>query len=165
MKDMNKNWVNRNTVAIILFSISNFLVSIAALYAGRNVLLAKYAASPYDVFIEEVLDTEIGRLLVGIASTIILLCILVFGMAVFGYIRYRKNLYDRELIMFHTIICLLTAFTTTKLVSLAFMAAQIEIHPTFFVSTVYYCITAIGILLPLAKAIYFCNAEVQGREE
>lgn len=162
---MNKDWANRNTVAIILFSVSNFLVSIASLYAGRNVLLAEYAASPYDVFIEEVLDTEIGRLLVGTASTIILLCILVFGMAVFGYIRYKKTLYDRELIMFHTIICLLTAFTTTKLVGLAFMAAQIEIHPAFLVSTAYYCATAVGVFMLLAKAIYFCNAEVQEKEE
>lgn len=162
---MSKNWVNRNTVAIILFSISNFLVSIASLYAGRNVLLAECSASQYDVFIEEVLDTEIGRLLVGIASTIILLCILVFGMAVFGYIRYKKTLYDRELIMFHTIICLLTAFTTTKLVGLAFMAAQIEMHLSFFVSTAYYCATAVGMFMLLAKAIHFCNAEVQERKE
>lgn len=157
---MNKDWANRNTVAIILFSVSNFLVSIASLYAGRNVLLAEYAASPYDVFIEEVLDTEIGRLLVGIASTIILLCILVFGMAVFGYIRYKKTLYDRELIMFHTIICLLTAFTVVKLIGLAFLVSQIDCHPAYFVSTIYYCVTATGLFVLLARTIHLGNMEI-----
>lgn len=157
---MSKDWSRKNTIAIVLFCITNILVSIAALFTGRNVLLAEYAASPYDVFIEEVLDTEIGRLLVGIASTIILLCILVFGMAMFGYIRYKKALYDRELIMFHTIICLLTAFTVVKLIGLAFLVSQIDCHPAYFVSTIYYCVTATGVFVLLARTIHLGNMEI-----
>lgn len=157
---MNKDWANRNTVAIILFSVSNFLVSIASLYAGRNVLLAEYAASPYDVFIENVLDTDIGQLLVGIGSTIIMLAMLVFAIAIFGYIRFRKSQYDKELLMFHTIICLLTAFTVVKLIGLAFLVSQIDCHPAYFVSTIYYCVTATGLFVLLARTIHLGNMEI-----
>ena len=157
---MNKDWANRNTVAIILFSVLNFLVSIASLYAGRNVLLAEYAASPYDVFIENVLDTDIGQLLVGIGSTIIMLAMLVFAIAIFGYIRFRKSQYDKELLMFHTIICLLTAFTVVKLIGLAFLVSQIDCHPAYFVSTIYYCVTATGLFVLLARTIHLGNMEI-----
>lgn len=157
---MNKDWANRNTVAIILFSVSNFWVSIASLYAGRNVLLAEYAASPYDVFIENVLDTDIGQLLVGIGSTIIMLAMLVFAIAIFGYIRFRKSQYDKELLMFHTIICLLTAFTVVKLIGLAFLVSQIDCHPAYFVSTIYYCVTATGLFVLLARTIHLGNTEI-----
>ena len=84
--------------AIILFSITNILVSIVTLFISRNVLLEKYAASPYDVFIENVLDTDIGQLLVGIGSTIIMLAMLVFAIAIFEFIRFRKSQYDKELL-------------------------------------------------------------------
>lgn len=157
---MNKDWANRNTVAIILFSVSNFLVSIASLYAGRNVLLAEYAASPYDVFIEDVLNTDVGQLLVGIGSTIIMLAMLVFAIAIFGYIRFRKSQYDKELLMFHTIICLLTAFTVVKLIGLTFLVSQIDCHPAYFVSTIYYCVTATGVFVLLGRTIHLGNMEI-----
>ncbi len=96
---MSKDWSRKNTITIVLFCVTNILVSIAALFAGRNVLLAEYAASPYDVFIENVLDTDIGQLLVGIGSTIIMLAMLVFAIAIFGYIRFRKSQYDKELLL------------------------------------------------------------------
>lgn len=157
---MSKDWSRKNTIAIVLFCITNILVSIAALFTGRNVLLAEYAASPYDVFIENVLDTDIGQLLVGIGSTIIMLAMLVFAIAIFGYIRFRKSQYDKELLMFHTIICLLTAFTVVKLIGLTFLVSQIDCHPAYFVSTIYYCVTATGVFVLLARTIHLGNMEI-----
>lgn len=157
---MSKDWSRKNTIAIVLFCITNILVSIAALFAGRNILLAEYAASPYDVFIENVLDTDIGQLLVGIGSTIIMLAMLVFAIAIFGYIRFRKSQYDKELLMFHTIICLLTAFTVVKLIGLAFLVSQRDCHPAYFVSTIYYCVTATGLFVLLARTIHLGNMEI-----
>ena len=47
-----------------------------------------------------------------------------------------------------------------KLIGLAFLVSQIDCHPAYFVSTIYYCVTATGLFVLLARTIHLGNMEI-----
>lgn len=154
----------KNTVTIGFFSLFNIVVAVFSLLSVKKAMTIEFNRMACDVYIKNVFDTSVGRMVTDISAAIITTSVIVFGIAVAALVLYRKNQFEKEYWMFVVIDCLMVCTTVFRLIITACMIFHEMPNLTLMFSTVFYCTTATALVINLGNVSIRCQNLVEKTE-